>query len=181
MILVQSHHASYMWISIFYGWAMYQKLHSNDFKWRYYAFKFSEDFMQDYNKNSDKGYILEVNAVFPKELQKVPSDIPYLPERMNIDNSIKLVCNLQDTKNVIHINGHRKELYQAKTEKIHKVTEFNQTAWLDLFIDINTKLRMKARNDFQKDFLKMMNNSVIGKTMVNVRIHQIGKKQRTKK
>ena len=122
-------------------------------------------------KNSGKGYILEVDVDYPSKLHKLYSDMPFLPERMKIDKTQKLACNLRDKKKyVVHISILKRALnHGLKLKKVHRVIEFNQEAWLKKYIDMNTELRKKASNDFEKDFCKLMNNAVFGKTMENVR------------
>ena len=95
--------------------------------------------------------------------------MPFFPERMIIDKTKKLVCNFHDKKNyVVHISV-LKQALDLKLRKVHRVIEFNQKAWLKEYINLNTEVRKKASNDFEKDFFKLMNNAVFGKTIETVR------------
>ena len=92
-------------------------------------------------KNRKKGYILEVDVKYPKELHDLHSDLPFLPKKMKIDKYNKLVCDLHDKKKyIVHIKSLKKALNHAlKLKKVHRVIEFNQKAWLKPYIDMNTK------------------------------------------
>ena len=155
---------------------MIKKLPVGNFKWieKVDISKFDEKFMKNYDENSDKGYILEVDVEYPKNLHKLHSDLAFLPERMEINKCSKLVCNVQNEENyVIHIRALKQALNNgSKSQKVHRVIRFDQEAWLKPYIDMNTKLRMQAKNEFEKDFFKLMNNSVFGKTLEKVRNHR---------
>ena len=62
--------------------------------------------------------------------------------------------------------------HRLNLKKIHRIIEFNQEAWLKPYTDMNTELRKAAKNDFEKDLFKLMNNSVLRKTMGNIRKHK---------
>ena len=169
----KSSYIQYLDANNLYGKAMTEKLPVKGFRWMDDISKIDEDFVKVYNKNDNKGYILNVDVDYPSKLQNLHSDLPFLPERMVINNTKKLVCNLNDKKNyLVHINVLKQALdHELKLKKVHRIIEFEQEAWLKEYIDVNTELRKKATNDFEKDFFKLMNNAVFGKTMENVRKH----------
>ena len=156
-----------------YGWTMSQKLPLVNFKWikKDDILKFNEDFINNYEENSDKGYLLEVDIEYPKNLHTLHSDLPVLPERMRINKCTKLVCTVQDKENdVVHIRTLKQTLNHGLIlKKVHGVIEFRQEAWLKPYIDMNTELRKEAKNKFEKYFFKLMNNSMFRKAMENVR------------
>ena len=171
----KSSYIQYLDANNLYGAAMSEKLPMNGFKWVSDISGINKKFIKSYDKkNSDKGYILEVDVDYPSILHKLHSDIPFLPERMKIDKTQKLECNLHHKeKYVVHISILKQALdHGLKLKKVHRVIEFNQEAWLKKYIDMNTELRKKASSDFEKEFFKLMNNAVFGKTMENVRKHR---------
>ena len=97
-----------------------------------------------------------------------------MPEKRKINKIEKLICNLSDKENyVVHIRSLKQALnHELILKKVHKEIHFSQEAWLKSYIDINNELRKQAKNDFEKDFFKLMNNAVFGKTMENVRKHR---------
>ena len=157
-----------------HGFPMCEKLPVRYFKWSNKLDKFTDEFIKNYDKNSDKGYILEVDAEYLKDLHKLHSDLPFLPERRKIRKIEKLICCLEDKENyVTHIVALKQALnHGLKLSKVHRVIEFTQEDWLKPYIMMNTELRRQAENDFKKEFYKLMNNSVCGKTMENVRKHR---------
>ena len=93
---------------------------------------------------------------------------------MKTNKCTKLVCNIHNKENYpVHILASKEALnHGLKLTKVHRVVEFRQEDWLKPYIDMNTELRKHAKNDFEKDFFKLMNNSVFGKAMENVRNHR---------
>ena len=84
---------------------------------------------------------------------------------------------LSATKNCfVHMRALKQALnYRWILKKVHNGIEVNQEAWLKLYVDIIIKLRTEAKDQFEKDFLKQMNNTVFGTTMENIRKHRNNK------
>ena len=153
-----------------YGWAMSQPLPTGGFKWA----DVNPNEISELATRTDKGYLLEVDVSYPKELHNLHNDLPFMCERMEIYGVEKLVPNLRDKKNyVIHIQALNQALQHGlRLERIHRAIEFDQSPWLKTYIDFNTQLRTAATNDFEKDFFKLMNNLVFGKMMENIWKHR---------
>ena len=101
----------YLDVKNLYGWAIIQKLPVNGFKWVKNLSKLNERFIKDYNENSDRGYFLEIDAEYPKNLLNSHKDLPYLSERKKLENVKKLVCGIEDKKKyVVHIRALKQAL-----------------------------------------------------------------------
>ena len=150
---------------------MSQKLPVNKLKWINDTSKFKEDFIKNYNEESDEEYFLEVDVQYPEKLHELRNDLPFLPKRMKIEKVKKLVTNLYDkTEYDIHIRNLKQLLNQGLSfKKVHSVIKLNQKAWLNPYIDKNTRLKQKAKINFEKEIFKLMNNAVFRKTMHDVR------------
>ena len=141
--------------------------------------------------NSKKGWILEVDLGYPTHLHDAHNDYPLAPGKKTINpeqmseyqrrlmvdldltmpNTEKLVLTLEDKeKYVVHYGNLQSYLRQGmRLKKVHRVIEFDQEPWMEPYIRMNTEFRKEAKSDFETDFYKLMNNSVFGKTMENVR------------
>ena len=155
-----------------YGRAMSEKLPTHGFKWLSSGEMenlFNNQVVQIWEKTP---CILEVDLEYPENLHDLHNDYPFCPERVECKNGVeKLIPNLRDkTKYVIHY----KNLIQClkaglKLKKIHRGIKFIESEWMKPYIDKNTNLRTQAKNNFEKDFFKLMINSVFGNTMENIR------------
>ena len=173
-----------------YGWAMSKSLPTGGFRWL--TEQEIEDLdLSEYNGYNEKGLILEVDLEYPKELHDLHNDYPLAPEKIKVTKDMlsdysqkiaekfkistglvhKLIPTLgKKEKYVLHIRNLQLYMHLGlKLTKIHRVLKFNQSPWLKQYIDFNTQKRTNAKNPFEKDFFKLMNNSVFGKTMENIR------------
>jgi len=124
-----------------------------------------------FSKAEGVGCILEVDLEYPDELHDFHSDYLLAPENVKINKVHKLIPNLNNKKKyVVHYkNLQLHERLGLRITKYHRGIKFKQSRWLKKYIDKNTELRTKASNEFAKDFFKLMNNSIFGKTMENIR------------
>ena len=90
---ITSSYPAYLDANNLYGWVMSQKLAINGFEWVEDLSQFKEDFIKNYDENSDKGYFLEVDVEYPKKLLNLHRDLTFLPERKKIGKCNKLVCD----------------------------------------------------------------------------------------
>ena len=173
-----------------YGWAMSQYLPTGNFKWMTDK-EISKIDLGKYKADGKKGLIVEVDLEYPEELHDIHNDYPVAPEKVKVSNNMlsayckkiaekynisiglvsKLIPTLRDKKEYV-LHYHNLQLYLdlgLKIKKVHRVLKFDQSPWLKQYIDFNTEKRKHAKNSFEKDFFKLMNNSVIGKTMENLR------------
>ena len=166
----ESSYLQYLNTNNLYGWRMSQRLPAGGFKW----VDANPNEISELATRTDKSYLLKADISYPKELHNPHNDLPFMCERMEINGVEKLVPSLRDKKSyVIHIQALNQALQHGlRLDRIHRTIEFDQSPWLKTYIDFNTQLRTAATNDFVKDFFKLMNNSVFGKTMENIRKHR---------
>ncbi|KYN02845.1 hypothetical protein ALC62_06325, partial [Cyphomyrmex costatus] len=168
----QSSYLMYYDVNNLYGWAMCQPLRYADFRW--------VDDVQNFDfttiaLDSPTGYILEVDLEYPQHLHDTHTDLPFCPTRekppgKRDDKLLATVLRMKKYLYVIHYrNLQQCTRHSLRIVKIHRILQFTQSPWLRDYIELNTKFRTLAKNDFEKNLYKLMNNAVFGKTMENVR------------
>ena len=178
-----------------HGWAMSEYLPYKKFEW---VKNVDELDIISINKKIDVGYFLEVDLEYPKELHELHNDYPLAPEKLAVSNNMlsvnckkiadeydikdgnvkKLIPNLGNkSKYVIHYKNLQLCLSLGmKLTKINRALQFKQSDWMKTYTDFNTEKRKNATNNFNKDFFKLMINSIYGKTIeylrkrINVRL-----------
>ena len=144
-----------------YGSAMSKPLPTHGFKWM----KVSE--LETWEIHS---CILEVDLEYLKSLHNLHSDYPLAPEQIEVNKIQKRIPHLGDKKKyILHLNLKQYLSSGLRLTNIHRGIKFKESRWLENYIALNTELRTAAANEFEKDFFKLMNNSVFGKTMENIR------------
>ena len=162
-----------------YGWAMSQNLPTHGFKWmKDLTLEKVDEILEAINSSMSntgkKGYIFEVDLEYPTHLWDEHNDYPLAPELMKVNGVEKLICHFKNRKNyIIHYRTLRQCLELGmKITAVNRGISFYQSSWMEPYIRKNTELRKCAANSFEKDFFKLMNNSVFGKTIENIRKRQ---------
>ena len=145
-----------------YGWAMSKKLPTHGFKWM------SPWQLENWFYHT---CIVEVDLEYPLGLHDLHNDYPLAPDHLQMGRVEKLIPNLQRKENyVVHYEALKLyKKYGLKITKIHRGIVFHDSPWMRPYINFNTRLRMQSKNEFEKNFFKLMNNSVFGKTMEDIR------------
>ena len=184
-----SSYIQYLDANNLYGWAMSQNLPTHGFKWMknltidtlMSILDKANCSMTDPKEQgglggsaSPHGHIFEVDLEYPPGLWKLHNDYPLAPENIKVNGVEKLICHFKPRKNYV---VYYKNLIQylemgMKITAVHRGISFYQSPWMRPYIQKNTELRKLASNDFEKDFFKLMNNSVFGKTIENIRKRQ---------
>ena len=175
----ESSYIQYLDANNLYGWAMSQQLPTHGFKWmkditEEKVMEILEKANHSMFNKGKKGYIFEVDLEYPPHLWETHNDYPLAPEKMIVNGVEKLICHFKPRKNyVVHYRNLRQYLEMGmRITAVHRGISFYQSSWMEPYIRKNTELRKTAANSFEKDFFKLMNNSVFGKTIENIRKRQ---------
>ena len=175
----ESSYIQYLDANNLYGWAMSQSLPTHGFKWINNITK--EKVMEILEKTNHimlnrgrKGYVFEVDLEYPSSLWEEHNDYPLAPEKLIVNGVEKLICHFKPRKNYVVHYGNLKQYLEMgmRITAVHRGISFYQSPWMEPYIRKNTELRKTASNSFEKDFFKLMNNSVFGKTIENIRKRQ---------
>ena len=167
-----SSYIQYLDANNLYGWAVSQKLPTYGFKWidvnKSKVIKLLE------KKNTNQVFIFEVDLDYPSRLWESHNDYPLAPDKIKVDKIDKLICSFLPKRHyVVHYKNLKQYLKEGMIlKKVHRGIKFYQSHWMEPYIRKNTDLRKLANNAFEKDFFKLMNNSVFGKTIENIRKRQ---------
>lgn len=155
-----------------YGYAMMKMFPISEFKFLTFDEILTFD-MTNVDDESSYGFILEVNLKYPDYLHNYHADLPFAAEKMIPPGgkTKKLIANLYDKEHYVIHYIHLKECLKNGLilTKIHRILKFRQTNFLKKYIDLNTELRQKSSTAFEKDFFKLLNNAIFGKTIENKR------------
>lgn len=170
----ESSYLIYLDVNNLYGWAMTHHLPIDEFEWMspesYETNDKYEQFMS-IPDDSYHGYILEVDLDYPEALHEKHNDLPFCPDKKDFGATTKLCATLEPKNNyVIHYKNLQQALENGLIlKKIHKVLKFHQSPWLEPYINFNNQMRTNATTTAEKDLFKLMNNSIFGKAIENVR------------